>query len=122
MSYSTNRTDGSGYEWPRRLSESGKINFPPVLRSREFLIIEPGAIDKVPLDEIHLYPIDEPPTINSTVSGEIRRGHMNEDGQITIPRDFRKKSDFPMSKCDVTVTKRENAIVLSDPEKVEEKD
>jgi hypothetical protein len=112
---------GKPNTWTRRLSDAGKINFPPVLRSREFLLIEPGAIETAPPSEIHLYPIDEPPTINGTVTGEIRRGHMRK-GQITIPREFRRKSEFPMSKVEVTVIKEDNKIRLTDPVPVSEID
>lgn len=84
-------TDG-GADYTRKLSNSGKINFPPELRARRFLIFEPGATQSVPEDEIHLYPERDPPSLYGPLEGEVRRGHMTTDGQLTLPTPFREES------------------------------
>jgi hypothetical protein len=106
--------------WERRLSSSGKINFPPPVREPTFLIIEPGATDSFPRDEIHLYPESESISIENEIRGEIHRGKMR-DGQINIPRDFREKSDLSNQKVDVEVHEGDDGqYILRNPTIVEE--
>lgn len=105
--------------WERRLSERGKINFPPEIRSDTFYIVAPGAFPDMGNDEIRLYPTTDPPVVggDGVVDGEIYEGKMTSSGQITIPAKFRRQSTLPPVPCDVTVTAGNNIIYIQESKK-----
>jgi hypothetical protein len=100
-----------GSRWERKLT-GGKVNLPSSLQTREFLVIEPGAIEDHKTDRVYLYRADNPPEVHGKVHGEIRRALMTSAGQITLPRAFIEKSELTPN-CHVFVRKSGDAIEIA---------